>query len=95
MLLFGDFHDIILIMSRVELLQEAKRLSIPERLDLIDQLIESVEQESPEVLSPQAESELDRRYRAYLVSRDDGEPWEVTRQRIQRSLDAAGDPRPS
>jgi putative addiction module component (TIGR02574 family) len=95
MLLFGPFRHIILIMSRVELLKEAKRLSLPERLDLIDRLIESVEEESPEVLSPQAESELDRRYRAYLASPEDGEPWEVTRQRIQRSLDAAGDRGPS
>jgi putative addiction module component (TIGR02574 family) len=82
-------------MSRVELLKEAKRLSLPERLDLVDELIESMEKESPEVLSPPSESELDSRYHAYLSSPNDGEPWEVTRERIHRSLNAARDPRPS
>jgi len=78
------------IMSHVELLNAAKRLSVPEWLDLIDELIQSVDAEVPETLDPQSESGLDNRYRAYVANPLEGEPWEVIRERIHRSLDAAG-----
>ncbi len=75
-------------MSSTQLLKEACQLPIPERLELIDQLIESVEQDSTECLSPEMEAELDRRCKAQLANPKDAEPWEVVRERIQRSLDA-------
>ena len=76
-------------MSSADLLNEAKHLSVAERLELIDQLIESVEEDAVQKLSSQNESELNRRHQAFLSSPDVGEPWEVVRERIQRSLDAA------
>jgi putative addiction module component (TIGR02574 family) len=75
--------------SSPELFKEARHLPVAERLELIDQLIDSVETDSAQTLSPEIESELDRRYRAFLASPDEGEPWEVVREKIQRNLDAA------
>ncbi|MGD0541411.1 MAG: addiction module protein [Tepidisphaeraceae bacterium] len=80
-------------MSSAELLKAAQHLSVAERLELIDHLIESVEADAAPTLSPPLESELDRRYQAFLANPDEGEPWEVVRERIQRSLDAAADRR--
>jgi len=82
-------------MSELDLLEEAKHLSVAQRLDLIDQLIDSVETEVGASLSPEQESELNRRYQAYLANPDEGESWEVVRERIQRSLDAARHDRPA
>ncbi|MGD0139661.1 MAG: addiction module protein [Tepidisphaeraceae bacterium] len=76
-------------MSSPELFKEARHLPVAERLELIDQLIDSVETDSAQTLSPELESELDRRYRAFLARPDEGEPWEVVREKIQRNLDAA------
>lgn len=75
-------------MSQTELLNEARRLAVPERLALIDQLLESVALEEAE-LPPEIEAELDRRYRAFLANPNEGEPWEVVRERIRRKLDGA------
>jgi putative addiction module component (TIGR02574 family) len=80
-------------MSSAELLKAAKGLPVGERLDLIDQLIESVETESSTCLSPEHDAELDRRYQAYKTSPGKADPWEVVRERIQRSLDAAANHR--
>jgi putative addiction module component (TIGR02574 family) len=76
-------------MSSAQLLKEARNLPVADRLELIDQLIESVEADSAGALSPEQESELDRRYRAYLANPREGEPWEVVREKIQSDLDAA------
>lgn len=76
-------------MSSTDLLNEARRLPVAKRLELIEQLIESVEIDYPPPLSPKLESELDRRYRASLAEPDGGEPWEVVREKIQGKLDAA------
>ena len=75
-------------MSSPELFKEAWHLPVAERLELIDQLIDSVETDSAQALSPELESQLDRRYRAFLARPEEGEPWEVVRERIQRNLDA-------
>jgi len=76
------------IMSEADLLVEAKRLSVAERLDLIDRLIESVETEATETAPEELKSEMDRRYQAHLARPEEAEPWEVVRERIQRSLNA-------
>jgi len=75
-------------MAPTDLINTAKSLPVADRLDLIDELIESVEQDAG-VLSPESEKELERRYQAYLANPTDGQPWEVMRERIQRSLDEA------
>lgn len=75
-------------MARTSLLDKAKKLSVPRRLDLIDQLIESVEAETARAGSAKIKSELDRRFSAYQANPNEGEPWEVVRERIRRSLDA-------
>ena len=82
-------YGIMRAMSSPELFKEARHLPVAERLELIDQLIDSVETDSAQTLSPELESELDRRYRAFLARPDEGEPWEVVREEIQRNLDAA------
>lgn len=38
-------------------------------------------------------AELDRRYDRMIANPNEGEPWEVVRERIQRSLDLQRDPR--
>jgi putative addiction module component (TIGR02574 family) len=78
-------------MAKTSLFDKAKRLSVPKRLDLIDRLIESVESESARTNGPRIRAELDRRYRAFEANPDEGEPWEVVRERIRRSLDATAD----
>ena len=82
-------------MSSPELLKEARNLSVAERLELIDRLIESVEVDAAQKLIPELESELDRRYRSFQADPDRGEPWEVVRERIQRELDEARNNRSS
>jgi putative addiction module component (TIGR02574 family) len=76
-------------MSSTDLLKKARNLPIAERLELIDQLIDSVETDSTQHLSSKLDSELDRRFSAFLAKPDEGEPWEVVREKIQRNLDAA------
>ncbi len=83
------------IMSSVELLKAAQHLSVVERLELIDRLIDSVETDSAQTLSSELETELDRRYQAFLAKPDEGEPWEIVREKIQRNLDAARTRRPA
>lgn len=73
-------------MSLTELFNEAKRLSVADRLALIDQLLESVAADE-RALEPEIDAELDRRYRAFLVNPGEGEPWEVVRDRIATTLD--------
>jgi putative addiction module component (TIGR02574 family) len=81
-------------MSHAELVKEAQRLSVSERLDLIDELIESVEVESGPLR--EHKSLLEHRYQAYLKNPDQGEPWELVRERIRGSLnDRRNDRRPS
>jgi len=77
------------IMSSTDLFKAARHLPVAERLELIDQLIDSVETDSTQILSSELESELDGRYRAFLAKPEEGEPWEVVREKIQRNLDAA------
>jgi putative addiction module component (TIGR02574 family) len=83
------------IMAPMDLLTEARRLPVTERLALIDQLIESVESDATEPLSSEMVSELERRHQAYQAQPDDVEPWEVVRERIRGSLNAARDRRPA
>lgn len=80
-------------MSHAELIKEARCLSIPERLDLIDELIESVEAESAP--SQAQKSVLDQRYQAYLKNPDQGEPWELVRERIRGSLNVRSSDSPA
>jgi putative addiction module component (TIGR02574 family) len=77
------------LMSTPELLKEARSLTVAERLELIDQLIESVEMDSDQIPPEELKSELDRRYKSFLERPDEGEPWEIVRERILRNLDAA------
>jgi putative addiction module component (TIGR02574 family) len=82
-------------MSSAQLLKAARKLSVDERLELIDRLLESVHADSDFALSPKQDAELERRHRAALANPDDGETWEVVRERIQRKLDAGKARRPA
>lgn len=72
-------------MSQTELLNEARRLPVAERLALIDQLIESVALDEA-ALAPEIEAELDRRYQAFLANPNEGESWETVRGRIRSTV---------
>lgn len=58
-------------------------LSTVEKLELIDELWESVIQDQHNVPITDAQRvELDRRLAAYEIDKDQGESWEVVRKRI-------------
>ncbi len=56
---------------------------MPEKLELIDELWESVlkDQDNLELTDAQ-KAELDRRLDQYEIDKDDGDSWEIVRARI-------------
>jgi putative addiction module component (TIGR02574 family) len=63
--------------------QEVKKLSVAERILLVEEIWDTIaaEQESLEVTEAQ-KRELDRRLEAYESSPGDGSSWEEVKQRI-------------
>ena len=58
-------------------------LSTAEKLELIDELWESVIQDQHQIsVTDEQRAELDRRLAAYEIDRDRGESWELVRKRI-------------
>ena len=63
---------------------------VDERPDLdgpVDVTVEIVEEPSWPELSPEIRAKLQRRLDEYDQNPDEGEPWEVVRDEIQRELD--------
>jgi putative addiction module component (TIGR02574 family) len=63
--------------------QEIKKLSVAERILLVEEIWDSIaaEQESLVLTEPQKQ-ELDRRLEAYAASPEAGSSWEEVKQRI-------------
>jgi putative addiction module component (TIGR02574 family) len=74
-------------MSAELLLEEARKLSVAERLRLVEELWDSIggEQEDLAVTAEQRE-ELDRRLADLAANPDAGSPWPEVRARLERKL---------
>jgi putative addiction module component (TIGR02574 family) len=70
---------------------DISKLSVAERIQLAEELWDSVAAETGELPMTEAQvAELDRRLAALALDPAAGEPWEVVRARVERRLDAAG-----
>lgn len=71
----------------VELLEEAKRLPIQERIELAEAIWETIPEEANLETLPLSEAhrqELDRRLADFEANPDAGRPWEEVRGRLER-----------
>lgn len=67
-------------------LQELERLSVPERVQLVEDLWDSIARSNAEMSIPQwQKDELDRRKRSYLQNADSGQTWDQVKQDILQS----------
>jgi len=62
-----------------------RKLTIDERLELVDRLCGSIEEETIEI-SPELRRELERRLAAADANPNSGSPWDDVRARIQDRL---------
>lgn len=68
-------------------IQELRELPIPERIDLVQELWDSIADEAPAIdLSAEQIAELDRRLDALDAQPEGGTPWDIARKRILASL---------
>ena len=70
-------------MSEIHTSPEIKRLTVAERILLVEEIWDSIaaDQESVEITAAQKQ-ELDRRLEAYRASGDKGSSWEEVKDRI-------------
>jgi putative addiction module component (TIGR02574 family) len=70
---------------------DISRLSVAERIQLAEDLWDSVAAETGELPLTEAQvAELDRRLAELARDPDGGEPWEAVRGRVEQRLDKAG-----
>jgi putative addiction module component (TIGR02574 family) len=68
-------------------IQELRQLPIPERIQLVKELWDSIADESPAIdLSAEQIAELDRRLNALDAQPESGTAWHIARERILASL---------
>jgi putative addiction module component (TIGR02574 family) len=68
-------------------IQDLKRLPVSERIQLVEDLWDSIADDSPVMgLTPEYIAELDRRLDALEAQPKAGTPWEIARERILASL---------
>ncbi|MFN2509449.1 MAG: addiction module protein, partial [Chthoniobacterales bacterium] len=68
-------------------LQDLRRLPIPQRIQLVEELWNSIAEEAPAIhLSKEQIAELDRRLDALEAQPESGTPWHIARERILASL---------
>jgi putative addiction module component (TIGR02574 family) len=68
-------------------IQDLKRLPLSERIQLVEDLWDSIAEDSPAMgLTPEHIAELDRRLDALEAQPKEGTPWEIVRERILASL---------
>src|SRR5262245_30388122 len=65
--------------------EKLKRLSIDERLAMVDQICETIEEDSF-AISPALRRELERRLKEVDAHPDEGSPWEEVEARILNRL---------
>lgn len=64
-------------------LEEIRKLPVEERLQLVEDIWDTIVDEPDELpLTPSQAEELDRRLEAHRANPDAGEPWQVVRARI-------------
>ena len=67
-------------------IQELERLSVPERVQLVEDLWDSIARSNADVPVPQwQKDELDRRKQNYLRNPDAGLPWDEVKRDILQS----------
>jgi putative addiction module component (TIGR02574 family) len=63
------------------------RLSVAERLQLVQEIWDSIADEQDQIpLTEEQKKEIDRRLEAYRANPDSGIPWEVVRARAEERL---------
>ncbi len=68
-------------------IKDLKRLPLSERIQLVEDLWDSIAEESPVMgLSQEHVAELDRRLNELELQPRSGTPWEIARERILASL---------
>jgi len=68
-------------------LQDLRRLPIPQRIQLVEDLWDSIAEEAPAIhRSKEQIAELDRRLDALEAQQESGTPWHIARERILASL---------
>ena len=68
------------------LLAEAAKLSVPERIELVEAIWDTVTPELDELPLPEShKAELDRRLADLEENPDAGSPWEEVRARLERA----------
>ena len=68
-------------------LQDLRRLPIPQRIQLVEDLWDSIAEEASAIhLSQEQIAELDRRLDALEAQPASGTPWHIARERILASL---------
>ena len=66
-------------------IDEVKKLSIHERIELVEQIWDSIAAHPEQIELTEAQrAELDRRLEAMQANPDEGVPWEELRQRLAR-----------
>lgn len=68
-------------------LEELRKLPVADRLQLVEDLWDSIAEDSPEEafpVSPELAEELDRRLAEFEADPDSALPWEQVRERIRR-----------
>ena len=70
-------------MAQIPLPPEIRSLPIPDRLQLVEQIWDSIVQDEKAFeMTDRQKSELDRRLAAHEASPGRGQPWEVVKQRL-------------
>lgn len=65
--------------------EELQKLPVAERLELVEQLWDSIARDADQLtLTPAQMKELDRRLADYEKNPEEGVPWEEVRDRIRR-----------
>jgi putative addiction module component (TIGR02574 family) len=70
-------------MSKAELKQEIRKLPLPERVELLEELWREAETEQPELLDWQKEI-LEQRLRDAEANPEDWVPWDEAKLRLER-----------
>lgn len=67
-------------------LDDILKLSVSERIRLVEEIWDSIARESEALpLTDEQKAELDQRIAEYEADPEEGEPWEVVRERIRNN----------
>lgn len=67
-------------------ISEYVTLSVPERIQLVEDIWNSIAEAPDELPLTKAQAELDRRLNAYRLNPEEGSPWEYVRENIMKKL---------